>query len=158
MADHVLLMREGRIEQAGTPETLYARPQTLFAARFIGTPPMNVLPLANGPGGALVAGTEGPVVLPDSGAGLALGIRPEDIRLSDHDGLPAVVINIDYHGADTVVTARAGDADVLVRVPGRFRAEARQQVRLCWPEQAVHVFDTATGTRRGDRRPLAMAG
>ena len=95
MADQVILMREGRIEQAGTPATLYAQPLTLFAARFIGTPPMNILPLADGPNGAVVAGSDGPAVMQGHGSGFCLGVRPEDIRLSSHEGLPATVMNTD---------------------------------------------------------------
>ena len=56
MADQVILMREGRIEQDAAPDVLYARPATSFAARFIGTPPMNVLRLVPGPGGAVIEG------------------------------------------------------------------------------------------------------
>ncbi len=120
MADQVILMREGQIEQSGTPERLYAQPATLFAARFIGTPPMNLLPLADSPDGAVVTGSDGPPVLQGTGAGLALGVRPEDIRLDSREGVPATVTNTDYHGADTVITARTGEASVLMRVPGRY--------------------------------------
>src|SRR6185437_1369270 len=63
MADRVVLMREGRIEQNGTPVQLYESPANTFAARFIGTPPMNLLRLEAGPGGAVIAGTEGPPLL-----------------------------------------------------------------------------------------------
>src|SRR3546814_7483097 len=62
MADRVILMRQGRIEQDGSPAELYERPATLFAARFIGTPPMNLLPLADGPDGAVIAGSAGPAL------------------------------------------------------------------------------------------------
>src|SRR5438477_6004108 len=62
MADHVVLLRAGRIEQDAPPAALYAHPASVFAARFIGTPPMNVLLLADGPGGAVVRGTDGPAL------------------------------------------------------------------------------------------------
>ena len=60
MADRVILMRAGRIEQNGTPADLYERPATLFAARFIGAAPMSFLDLDDGPHGAVIAGTAGP--------------------------------------------------------------------------------------------------
>ncbi len=63
------------------PTELYARPATAFTARFIGTPPMNLLTLADGAGGAVIAGTDGPPLLAAPGAGLLLGVRPEDVRL-----------------------------------------------------------------------------
>src|SRR5512146_2165997 len=68
MADRVVLIREGRIEQEGTPEELYAKPATMFAARFIGTPGMNLVQLADGPDGAVIRGTRTAVV-PGRGGG-----------------------------------------------------------------------------------------
>jgi sn-glycerol 3-phosphate transport system ATP-binding protein len=91
MADHVVLLREGRIEQEGTPAELYSRPATTFAARFIGTPAMNLVPLE--------------AVQPGARAGLTAGIRPEHIRFSEN-GVSATVITAEYHGADTIVTAQ----------------------------------------------------
>ncbi|HEY9568549.1 MAG TPA: ABC transporter ATP-binding protein, partial [Thalassobaculum sp.] len=86
MADRVILMRQGRIEQDGSPAELYERPATLFAARFIGTPPMNLLPLADGPDGAVIAGSAGPALFGGRGGGLMLGLRPESIALEEVAG------------------------------------------------------------------------
>jgi len=150
MADRVILMRQGRIEQDGAPAELYQRPATLFAARFIGTPPMNILALADGPGGALVKGTTGPSVCDGPGAGLALGLRPEDIVLGETTGVPARITAIEYLGADTIVSAAVGDATVAIRAPGRLRVHAGETVRLAWPTGVQHLFDTATGSRLED--------
>src|SRR5207244_8193349 len=83
MADHVILLRAGHIEQEGTPAQLYARPATTFAARFIGTPAMNLVALEDGPrggtSGAVIRGTREPV-LSGRGAGLRLGIPPAHLR------------------------------------------------------------------------------
>ncbi len=86
MADRVVLLNRGRIEQNGTPAELYERPANTFVARFIGTPPMNLLPLEAGPDGAVVAGTLGPAVAPSRCAGLTLGVRPEHIALAFERG------------------------------------------------------------------------
>src|SRR5207302_1938286 len=91
MADQVILLRDGRVEQDAPPAELYARPASVFAARFIGTPPMNILSLADSPGGAVIAGTAGPVVLPGRGGGLSLAVRPDDRRLGPAGGLGATV-------------------------------------------------------------------
>jgi sn-glycerol 3-phosphate transport system ATP-binding protein len=77
MADQVILLRDGRIEQDAPPAELYARPQTVFAARFIGTPPMNLVRLADDPHGAVIAGSAGPVLLAASGNGLVWGLRSQ---------------------------------------------------------------------------------
>jgi sn-glycerol 3-phosphate transport system ATP-binding protein len=146
MADHVILLRDGHIEQEGTPAQLYARPATTFAARFIGTPAMNLVALADGPQGAVIRGARD-TVLAGRGEGLTLGIRPEHIRLVDEGGVPGAVISAEYHGADTVVTARVGDESLLVRAPGQVALAAGARVRLGWEADAVHVFDTANGKR-----------
>jgi sn-glycerol 3-phosphate transport system ATP-binding protein len=127
MADHVILLRGGRIEQEGTPAELYARPATTFAARFIGTPAMNLVPLE--------------AVRPGGQAGLTMGIRPEHIRFADN-GISATVTSAEYHGADTIVTAQVNGAALLVRAPGQVALAAGSQVRLGWEPAAVHIFDS----------------
>jgi len=100
-----------------------------------------------GPSGAVIRGTAGPAVLPGRGAGLTLGIRPEHIRLVDQGGVPAAVISAEYHGADTVVTARVGEELLLVRAAGQVALAAGSQVRLGWEPGALHIFDAHNGMR-----------
>src|SRR5581483_4327671 len=76
MADQVIHMRQGKVEQAATPDALYAKPTSVFAARFIGTPPMNILSLTAGAGGTTMTG-DGVPILPQAIEALQLGIRPE---------------------------------------------------------------------------------
>ena len=134
MADQVILLRDGRIEQDGTPEDLYNRPATAFTARFVGTPPMNVVSL---PGHAK--------------AGQLLGVRPEDIRIGhegrDSAGLAAVVEGVEYLGADSIVACRAGTETLTVRVARAAHLAAGAAVKLSWNPDAVHHFDAATGLR-----------
>ena len=152
MADRVILIREGRIEQAGSPEELYAKPATVFAARFIGTPAMNLVALEDGAQGAVIRGAPpGTAVLPGRGEGLMLGIRPEHIRLAEDEGrVPAVVTSAEYHVADTVLTAQVGQESLLVRTPGQLALGAGARVRLGWAPEAVHLFDANTGLREAD--------
>ena len=147
MADQVILLRNGHIEQNAPPAELYARPASVFAARFIGTPPMNILPLLATAKGLVIEGTHGPVILggpaPD---GLQLGVRPEHIRLVDQ-GIPAVVESVEYFGADTIVGARIGSAPLLVRVPGQLALKAGDAIQLAWDADSQHFFDAKTGLR-----------
>ena len=158
MADHIILMRDGRIEQEGDPEDLYSRPVSTFAAGFIGTPPMNLLELVDGAAGAAIAGGDGTAVLRGSGAGLKLGVRPEDIRLSETAGVPARLVNAEYLGADTIVTARIGKQSFLVRVAGRVRVAAEQPVCLGWRSRDAHVFETTSGRRVEGREAITTEG
>jgi sn-glycerol 3-phosphate transport system ATP-binding protein len=156
MADRIVLMREGRIEQEGTPEELYAEPATIFAARFIGTPAMNLVALEDGPDGAVIRGATEPV-LRGRGAGLTLGVRPEHVRLVDAGGVSAEVTSAEYHGADTILTARVGRESMLARAAGQLRLAPGAHVRLGWDSGSVHVFDAASGTRSDAFQSLPLA-
>jgi sn-glycerol 3-phosphate transport system ATP-binding protein len=144
MADRVILMRGGRIEQNGAPEELYERPATIFTARFIGTPAMNVLPAAAlGPGGAFALVAAPPGHRPDD---LAVGIRPEAVRLCT-EGVPAQVAAVEYLGADTLVETRIGAESAIVRLSGRTTTAPGETVHLTWDSEAAHWFALSTGGR-----------
>jgi sn-glycerol 3-phosphate transport system ATP-binding protein len=155
MADRVILMREGRIEQEGSPEELYARPASVFAARFIGTPAMNIVALADGAHGAVIRGAPGAAVLPGRGAGRMLGLRPEHVMLVADGGVPGTVSSAEYHGADTVLTVRVGEESLHVRTPGRVPLGEGAAVRLGWKPGELHVFDAASGMRQQAEMQMA---
>ncbi|MBE0533763.1 MAG: ABC transporter ATP-binding protein [Rhodospirillales bacterium] len=160
MADRIILMRDGDIEQEGTPDELYSAPATMFTAGFIGTPPMNLLALADGPQGAVIAGGDGPAVLESGGNGLTLGIRPEHVIVAAEaeGGIPARLTASDYLGADTVVTARIGAQTINARVPGHYAVSPDHEVRLTWAASALHVFDSQTGRRVDGHRARQNSG
>ena len=128
MADRVVLLRAGRIEQVGTPEELYARPATAFTARFIGAPPMNLMTLGD----------------------RLTGVRPEDMRLAraGEGRLRAKVDAIEYLGADSLVAVQVGKEPVVVRGPGRAQVAAGEDIGIGWDERAEHHFEATTGGRK----------
>jgi sn-glycerol 3-phosphate transport system ATP-binding protein len=154
MADQVVLLRDGVVEQDAAPEELYSRPASAFAASFIGTPPMNLIPLpalAAAGWSAAQPGEEG-----------MLGVRPEDIRFDDEpgadgirsegvrgvDGTVAARIDaVEYLGADALVTCKLPGAEMVVRASGRHRFEPGRAVRLGWSSDAEHRFDPRSGAR-----------
>jgi sn-glycerol 3-phosphate transport system ATP-binding protein len=136
MADQVVLLNQGRIEQCAAPRELYANPATTFAARFIGTPAMNLLKLEGG----RIAGS--PVTV--QRAGSLLGIRPESVSLGG--SVPATVQSLEYLGADLVLRCALGSELITVRAGGHTDLAAGAQVGLGWPPQAEHYFD-AQGSR-----------
>ncbi len=150
MADRVVLLANGRIEQHATPAELYARPATRFAAGFVGTPPMNLFALEAGDRGLRIAGTDGPVLARAGDVPLTAGIRPEALYLADDAPLQATLESSEFLGADTILACRAGAARLLVRAPGRVELANETRVRLGWAEDAVHFFDGASGLRRDD--------
>jgi sn-glycerol 3-phosphate transport system ATP-binding protein len=130
MADQVILLNDGRIEQNAPPAELYAQPASVFAARFIGTPPMNILPH------------------PDNAQWL-LGVRPEHIRLAER-GIAATVESVEYFGADTIVGTRIDEASALVRVPGQLSLHAGSAIHLDWDAAHQYAFDKQSGLRWHD--------
>jgi len=132
MADQVVLLNQGRIEQSAAPRLLYARPASTFAARFIGTPAMNLLRLDNG----YIAGSQ---VAVNHGAAM-LGIRPESVSLNGT--VPATVRSLEYLGADLVLRCAIGDERITVRADGKSELAEGAQVMLHWPAQAEHYFDS----------------
>jgi sn-glycerol 3-phosphate transport system ATP-binding protein len=125
MADRVVLMRDGQVEQNGPPEELYSRPATSFTARFIGTPPMN-----------LIARGE-----------KLIGIRPEHIQIVSQDGHPARVKSVEHLGADSIVLCEIDGQSILVRQDGFSKAVPGDSIRLAWLTSDEHQFDQTTGHR-----------
>ena len=145
MADQIVLLRDGRIEQDASAAEIYERPATKFVASFIGTPPMNLFPLERRGEGMVLRGTEGPVLAPAIAADSVGGIRPESLRLAER-GVPVRVSHAEYLGADTVLACTTGDISLLARLPGRVVLPDDAMVHLA-TEQPIHVFDAATGHR-----------
>ena len=133
MADQVVLLNKGRIEQCAPPRALYARPATTFAARFIGTPAMNLLRVDQG----CIAGSS--VAVGQAGSSL-LGIRPEAVTLGGP--VPATVQSLEYLGADLVLRCAVGTELVTVRAEGLTEVAEGATVALGWTAQAEHYFDS----------------
>ena len=135
MADQVVLLQGGKIEQFGSPAELYEAPQTTFAARFLGMPPMNILKAEQ---------IEGTVNLmpkvPAKSTGWQIGIRPENIQIASR-GLQTEVRAVDYMGAETVLRLKLGSQNLMARVNGRAAAQPGETVNISWKVKDVHLFD-----------------
>jgi sn-glycerol 3-phosphate transport system ATP-binding protein len=143
MADVVVLMKDGRIEQSGSPAALYEDPATAFSASFIGTPPMTLLP-AGGLPEALVPR----YALAGAEENLTLGIRPENIRVvNTSGGLRGSVKNAEFMGAETFLYADTAAGLLIARIPGRVSREPGEQISLEWDRSNAVLFDKNTGAR-----------
>ncbi len=127
MADRIVVLDKGRIEQVGSPLELYNRPDSVFVAGFIGSPKMNLL------GGGFAA---------RHGCATA-GIRPEHIGVSADGGAhKAVIVLAEHLGADTFLHVDADDLGrITVRVPGEFTGASGTTVRLTPDLARLHRFD-----------------
>ncbi len=153
MADRIVVMHDGRIEQIGTPLELYDRPVNLFVAQFIGSPAMNVVEgtLRRAGGEAVVETADGvrwPVGQAPGreGQAVALGMRPEHLEIAS-GGVPAEVIVIEPTGAETELVVQVGGVQVVVKTHGRPVLEPAQKIGLRIDPAMLHLFDKASGQR-----------
>ena len=150
MADRIVVMHSGNIEQIGTPLELYDNPANLFVAGFIGSPAMNIVPgsiagsrfqFADGTSidlGTLPPGVkDGPVTL---------GVRPEHLRL-DPAGIMAEIVVIEPTGSETQVTVNLGGHDLVGVFRERISAGPGEKIGISFDSAQVHLFDVSTGRR-----------
>ena len=133
MADRVVLLRDGRIEQVASPFEIYQKPNTLFAAQFIGGARMNLLELEQG----CLAGSDIAVAAPEGA--VRMGLRPEDIHLGS--GHRMQVEKTEYTGADLLLHARVGAQLLAVRAEGKQAQAVQGEVHLSWNTENLHWFD-----------------
>jgi sn-glycerol 3-phosphate transport system ATP-binding protein len=159
LADVLVVMNGGRVEQIGNPLELYEKPATTFVATFIGAPPMNLMPVK-----------DSDIALPDGAADAGiLGIRPEDLHLSN-DGSPdgglAIELSVEaiervgaetylyglraQKGAAAAISAKPGElppGEILVRIPGQSAPAIGQRIRVVAARDKLHLFG-ADGRQR----------
>jgi multiple sugar transport system ATP-binding protein len=155
MADRIVVMHDGRVEQIGGPLELYDVPRNLFVAGFIGSPAMNFLPgVHRRVAGAAVVELDagGRVPAPPSSAAegvrVILGFRPEHVAPSaDGSGLGGEIVVVEPTGADTQVLLRLGDVQLVAVFRERHALAPGQRLNLRADTPKTHLFDAATGAR-----------
>jgi multiple sugar transport system ATP-binding protein len=143
LADRIVVLSAGRIEQVGSPRELYERPGNLFVAQFIGSPKMNVLPCTVEGGVVRLEGGRGGVA-PGCDGAVHLGIRPEAITLgAEGTGqVDGVLDLVEYLGADTFLIVECGALGKLtVRTDGAADLRVGARVGLTFPDDKRHFFD-----------------
>ena len=155
MADKIVVMNEGQVEQIGAPLDLYDRPRNRFVAGFIGSPAMNFISgRLEGDSGLLAFSADGGIRLPvdadDQGRlrpSVALGVRPEHLVLGN-DGIAAQVTVVEPTGSEVQVNARAANGDEIVAVfRERHSFSPGEMISLKPQAGAMHLFDGETGLR-----------
>ena len=150
MADKIVVMHDGRVEQVGAPLELYDRPANRFVAGFIGSPAMNFLRARVD--GARLSFSDGVAnSLPlnttlETGREVVLGIRPEHLEVAD-DGLEAEVVVIEPTGSETQLVARVGGQEITAVFRERHQFTPGQRIRLRPQADRVLIFDSSSGQR-----------
>jgi len=155
MADRIVVMRDGIVEQSGDPLELYDRPVNTFVAGFIGSPAMNMVPgvaRVNGgqPSVEFASGAHLPLprgARADDGQNVLYGMRPEHCMLAERDGLPAEVIVVEPTGADTQLFCKFNGQEVTSLVRDRVSCRAGDRITLVPDPARAHLFDAASGQR-----------
>jgi multiple sugar transport system ATP-binding protein len=153
MADQIVVMHDGHIEQTGSPLELYDRPANRFVAGFIGSPAMNFID-GTQKDGAMVAANGARLPLTgakaaNDGRAMVYGIRPEhlDLVTGGDDGFEAEVVVIEPTGSETQLFARLGSQEIAAIFRERHAFEPGQKIRLRPRAPVAHLFDASSGQR-----------
>ena len=160
MGDRIAVLKDGVLQQVGTPRDLYEKPQNVFVAGFIGSPAMNLLPADVVDGGikfgTAVTSVDRDTVGQANGKSVTVGVRPEDVVVNTTgEGLAVTVDVVEELGADGYLYGHTevdgARVDIVVRVDGRNHPGLGDTIYITPQAHHVHVFDTESGQRLGDK-------
>ncbi|MGQ3361550.1 MAG: sn-glycerol-3-phosphate import ATP-binding protein UgpC [Phreatobacter sp.] len=157
LADVLVVMNKGEVEQTGAPLDIYEKPASTFVASFIGAPPMNLVPVEAGENGPRAAGLTGGHGLAVPAGGAILGVRPEHLMVvtgtvpDDSLGITFPVSAVEAVGAETFVYGPIGGTgqDIIARLPGKALLAPGTPVSVAASAEHLHLFDRQTGKRIG---------
>lgn len=147
LADRVVIMKQGVVQQVGTPVDIYDRPANTFVASFIGNPAMNLIDGDMSQGTFRESGVEIRQLNAPNGK-TTLGFRAEDAEVVEKDGqITAPIYTMELLGDSTMVSVRIGGALISVKAGKGYRAQIGDTVSISVPPEKCHLFATTTGTR-----------
>jgi len=147
LASRIVVLKDGHIQQIGTPGEIYDHPTNTFVASFMGSPPMNILPATFADGHLQVGDAQIATAAKDLPREVYLGIRPEHFLAAGQDAIVNVAPTlVEDTGSDTYLTFEWGGTDVLARMPGRF-APGEAVVPLSFDRSRASIFDAESGQR-----------
>ncbi|MCR9121394.1 MAG: sn-glycerol-3-phosphate ABC transporter ATP-binding protein UgpC [Phyllobacteriaceae bacterium] len=153
LADKIVVMQNGHIEQVGTPEQVYAHPNNMFVASFIGSPSMNMIPARHEGGRLRAEGLDLAVPsrfegkLPE-GQDVVIGIRPTGLQRAEPGAADAVVARVEvteFLGNEALLDIRVGDHELIAEIPAAGRPAPGDEVSLTFDPSVIHLFDPQTG-------------
>ena len=148
LADRIVIMEHGAIQQIGTPDEIYANPSNAFVAGFIGSPPMNLIVGRVNDGTFTAAGIQVPATGIDGDRELTLGVRPEDCHVGSSDAhLDGTVFAIEPTGDLTYLTIKAGEELIEVKADRGYRADLNAPEHVAFNLDRLYFFDPGSGNR-----------
>jgi multiple sugar transport system ATP-binding protein len=152
LGDHIAVMKDGHVEQKGTPDEIYSRPATRFVAEFIGSPQMNMVACQRGAAGLSAHGVDLALddahraALQPAGNEVLYGLRPEAVSFAD-EGLPGSLFLVEPTGPETYAIVETAVGKITARVPGKVHQHMGDNVKLRWSAADAHLFDARTEKR-----------
>ncbi|WP_284619263.1 ABC transporter ATP-binding protein [Aquabacterium humicola] len=157
LGDRIAVMKDGVVQQFGTPDDIYGRPATRFVAEFIGSPAMNMITAtvaANGHGPSLSShgielaanDSQRGALAKAAGSEVVYGLRPECLQFAD-TGLPGTLAMIEPTGPETYLLVDTAVGQLTVRAPGHAHQRVGERVHLQWQPQDAHLFDARSDAR-----------
>jgi multiple sugar transport system ATP-binding protein len=154
MADKIVVLKDGIVEQIGSPLELYDRPANTFVAGFIGSPAMNFLPGTYRREGGNIVEFEGGIRVPapvgapgQDGQPVLYGIRPEHFAMTASGGLPGDIVVVEPTGADTQVFCRVAGQEIMAMFRDRVTSQPGERIALMPDLAKAHLFDAQSGAR-----------
>ena len=147
MADRIVIMADGAVQQIGSPVDLYENPANTFVAAFIGAPPMNIVPAVASDGALRALGRDFGHIGARNTTTFKIGVRPESIVFRDDAPSRMNVWQVEIIGAECLVYGESGGASLVARVARTGAPGIGDRVGFDWPEQATYYFDAADGRR-----------
>ncbi|MCW7541838.1 ABC transporter ATP-binding protein [Aquabacterium sp. A7-Y] len=155
LGDRIAVMKDGQVQQFGTPDDIYSRPANRFVAEFIGSPAMNMIESSRTGQGLTAGGSELALsathrqALQNGGTGaVTYGLRPEALQFAAA-GLPGTLSMIEPTGPETYAMVETAIGMLTARVPGKVHQRVGENVHLAWSAEEVHLFDGNTQQRLG---------
>ncbi|WMS41166.1 sn-glycerol-3-phosphate ABC transporter ATP-binding protein UgpC [Acuticoccus sp. MNP-M23] len=152
LADRIAIMRDGRIEQLGTPDELYRTPVNTFVAQFVGSPSMNLVPGTIGADGTVrldgIDGFAAPFAGTTGAGEVIVGLRPDELRVGAPEGGHAIrgtVEIVERLGHDALVYLKAGGQTLIAKAEAQPGLDAGADVTVSAPASALYLFDRASG-------------
>ena len=148
MGDRIAVMRDGVLQQVGTPREIYDEPANIFVAGFVGSPTMNMVPVAVDGVSVKASGFQAQLPKASTVARAVLGVRPEAMTETAREGAPSLEMKVEVTeilGADQFVYGMVGDDPITARVDPQLQVEPGDRLKLYLDTRRLHLFEPSTG-------------
>ena len=147
LGDRIVVINNGIVEQVGTPKDIYSKPNTKFVAEFIGSPQMNIFNCKIDNGIAKIDNNSINLNKSINVDDASIGIRPDDIQISDSGSISCKANLVEYLGSDMIIYSSIGDQEFSCKLSSKIDVKAGDEFKFDIQPSSVHVFDNSSGKR-----------